>query len=43
MKAVRRNSVIASLIVMFVQLFVPASMAVVVTLCNALVNSWANT
>ncbi len=39
MKAVRRTSVFAALIAIFVQFFIPASIAAAATLSNTLVNS----
>lgn len=43
MKAVRRTSVFAALIAIFVQLFIPASMAIAASMTNTKVADWTNT
>lgn len=43
MKVVRRISVFAALIVIFVQLFIPASMAIATSMTNTKVADWRNT
>ncbi|WP_056988798.1 hypothetical protein, partial [Lacticaseibacillus camelliae] len=43
MKAVRRTSVFAALIAIFVQLFIPASMAIAASMTNIKVADWRNT
>lgn len=43
MKAVRRTSVFTALIAIFVQLFIPASMAIAASMTNIKVADWRNT